>query len=92
MLSNYPPGVTGNEPQIAGYPESEIQVECDGIFYDDDDNESPCDFSGQVTLVHDGLTGDWDCPKCETNHTVDLEAEYGPDPDAAWDSRFDYDD
>lgn len=27
-MSNYPPGVTGNEPQIAGYPERGENVEC----------------------------------------------------------------
>jgi hypothetical protein len=27
-VSNYPPGVTGNEPQIAGYPEQDMEVEC----------------------------------------------------------------
>lgn len=25
MLSNYPPGITGNEPQIAGYPSGTCQ-------------------------------------------------------------------
>lgn len=28
MSSNYPPGVTGNEPEIAGYPEREAEREC----------------------------------------------------------------
>lgn len=27
-MSNYPPGVTGNEPQIAGYPEGSRAVIC----------------------------------------------------------------
>jgi len=27
-MSNYPPGVTGNEPQIAGYPEFDQNVDC----------------------------------------------------------------
>lgn len=27
MTSNYPPGVTGNEPQIAGY--DELEYDCD---------------------------------------------------------------
>lgn len=30
MSSNYPPGVTGREPQIAGYPEIERELTCDG--------------------------------------------------------------
>jgi|SRR5690606_11587004 len=29
MSGYYPPGVTGYEPEIAGYPEAEIEVECD---------------------------------------------------------------
>lgn len=29
MLSNYPPGVSGNEPEIAGFPEGSRFVECD---------------------------------------------------------------
>ena len=28
-VSNYPPGVTGNEPEIAGYDEGVRHVECD---------------------------------------------------------------
>lgn len=27
-MSNYPPGVTGMEPEIAGYPEVDMEVEC----------------------------------------------------------------
>lgn len=27
-MTNYPPGVTGNEPEIAGYPERTEKVEC----------------------------------------------------------------
>lgn len=30
MSSNYPPGVTGDEPQIAGYPECDDE-DCNGI-------------------------------------------------------------
>lgn len=30
-LSNYPPGVTGREPQIAGYPEVERELDCDNV-------------------------------------------------------------
>ena len=28
MVTNYPPGVSGNEPEIAGYPTSERSREC----------------------------------------------------------------
>ena len=29
MLSNYPPGVTGLEPEIVGYDECECEDECE---------------------------------------------------------------
>lgn len=27
-MSNYPPGVSGNEPEISGWPEAEMELSC----------------------------------------------------------------
>lgn len=53
-LSNYPPGVTGNEPQIAGYDEIEAPcTSCDRdlIYYGDRHQaDSECPTCGEVTI------------------------------------------
>jgi uncharacterized Zn finger protein len=36
-MSNYPPGVTGREPEIVGYDEREVSAECQG-----------CEWEGEV--------------------------------------------
>ena len=78
-MSNYPPGVTGNEPQIAG-PDSERQ--------DRDEREcAQCDFNDEVTIeeVRYGYTTMeyWTCPECGYEHENDVTDKYdeGPDPD-----------
>ena len=38
---DYPPGVTGNEPEIAGYPEGEAPHVCDDIECDHKDDAWP---------------------------------------------------
>ena len=72
MSSNYPPGVTGFEPQIAGYAESEgtQELDCDcGHTMEVDTSE---DYShGTVTWI-----ADWTCPKC--NQSNSREGWYDP--------------
>ena len=47
-MSNYPPGVTGNEYEIAGWPERE---ETRDVVCGYEGTYSPCDF----------IAGDWEC-------------------------------
>lgn len=71
-MSNYPPGVTGNEYQIAGCPERDIEVE-----YECDE----CDFNGMVeateyttALYRDSreFTEEFECPGCKMAVTRDM--------------------
>ena len=68
-MSNYPPGVSGSEPQIAGYDEREglMEVSCG---YD------PCTYTLEVgtseVYNHDIIewVAEWKCPNCgEDNST-----------------------
>jgi len=67
MLSNYPPGVTGLEPQISGYPESEQEVHC-----------TNCDSDEQMTVSWMDRMGIAVCPICESEIEVEPPE---PDPD-----------
>lgn len=90
-MSNYPDGVTGREPAIAGYDEGTLNVECDG---DIEDPQSPgdyieCPFSGDVDVVYvDRTTAEWECPVCGETHEEELDD--GVDPDAMRDAMYDY--
>lgn len=54
---NFPPGVTGNEYEIAG-GEWTVEVrECDN-------NE--CNFDGEVDCEYYGTRITWECPFCKT--------------------------
>ena len=75
MLSNYPPGVTGFEPEIAGYEEWSEKRECEATVYDENDNESFCDFRGVVDGWVDGEKLRWDCPKCGNEASEDYDVE-----------------
>ena len=74
-MSNYPPGVTGFEPEIAGYDERDNirEVECG---YD------PCRYALEVpvteTYSHDVVQwyAVWVCPSC--NEENDKEGWYDP--------------
>lgn len=90
-MNNYPDGVTGNEPQIAGYPTMDLtDVECSGGYVTDDEGETvPCEFSGDVEEADFEFgTAYWACPVCSTTNETDIDDE--PDPDIAWESRYDY--
>ena len=90
MTSNYPPGVSGNEPQIVGYDEEEatMHVECiferRGSFEGMGDWEEPCGFSGDVDGVRIWQSRYefifvWECPTCGNEN--EETGEY--DPEAA---------
>lgn len=98
-MSNYPPGVTGFEPQIAGPRwEGELERTCNAenvtikIVRADDGREFelPLDvcpwIDGEVDAQESRSEIHWTCPACGTEH---VEEPPEPDPDAAWDSRFD---
>lgn len=73
-MSNYPPGVTGNELRIAG-------PDWDG------DIERECPRCEQWVLVYaSSFRGvlSWECPLC--GNYEDEEEEEGPDPDAAYEA------
>lgn len=51
---SYPPGVTGNEPEIAGYPDNDNDSDCDHEYDSfgecrlcDDDSQICCDAGAQ---------------------------------------------
>ena len=72
---NYPPGVTGNEIEIAG-PD-----------YEKEWTEYPCPMCGEG-LYEEGYQGRrW--LSCACGWTRDLEPDDGPDPDAAYDAARD---
>lgn len=91
-LSNYPPGVTGREYEIAG-PDAEW-TETKTAYCT---NEECSEFDQEVEAELDvqSYRGSWwatyTCPACNSDHDMegDMDEDYGPDPDAAWDSRFD---
>ena len=70
MSDNFPPGCTGNEPEIAGYDEIEITVECP---------MSDCDFEGDVEAYGYGGIFYWDCPNCDAQNEYTVEDDRDPD-------------
>lgn len=73
---NLPPGVTGLEPQIAGYDEFELthEVEC-LAWIEEEDRE--CLFHGEIEgtawwTSRDDAAFAWTCPKCGAEETTDL--------------------
>jgi hypothetical protein len=84
-MSNYPPGVTGNEYEIAGGVETELVVtvacgnaECTEYDADIDDQEVLAEaYGGTVSY-------DWICPACEETSSFERD-------ESEWDNR-DYDD
>ena len=70
MASNYPPGVSGFEPEIAGPADERDEyreVQCE-----DEDN---CDFAGEVNGLaiywsYDTVDFEWTCPVCSIKQTT----------------------
>jgi Zn ribbon nucleic-acid-binding protein len=75
-MSNYPPGVTGNEFPITGPLDEWVE----------DIDECPaCHFSGQADAWWHPDQGAWvDCPRC--GHEMELPDPREPDPDLAYDT------
>lgn len=76
-MNDYPPGVTGNEPEIAGYPERDAvrQVECDN----DDCHmfEVPVDVEGTDILLRQSryeveIEFVWECETCHTEQSAEI--------------------
>ena len=67
-LSSFPPGVSGAEPQIAGWPERSWQLECPGCALD---TEVVCVWEGD-RLGNGTLS--WTCPGCGQEQSVGREA------------------
>ncbi len=75
-MGNYLVGVTGLEPEIAGYDEREVvsTVSCEAT----DETGSVCGYDGTAvvteTLLGSTVTTRWTCPFCgaENSDTYDL--------------------
>ena len=70
MSSNYPPGVTGMEPEISGYDEKDglQEVECgwDPCRYAVEVGTSEVYSHGIVTWV-----AEWKCPSCTEDNSTE---------------------
>jgi hypothetical protein len=88
-MSNYPPGVTGNEYAIAG-PDSDweekMDVKCENDECEKVDEPQEVVVSGESYAGTNYYT--WDCPLCSHAHDFEREEE-GPDPDDARDAWLD---
>lgn len=84
-MSNYPPGVTGNEWQIAGAPERVISADC-GVELPDVEDEAQCNFSGDVDAVAVDEFGDWEwyCPDCGYLQITTIEPDDPPERERDW--------
>ena len=93
MASNYPPGVTGNEIQIAG-PDSDDQFDdAREINCDNEDCADHANYREEMVTVNQwiyhGVVSEewkWTCPLC--SHVSEFENEYEQeteDPDRAHD-------
>lgn len=84
-MNNYPPGVTGLEPEIAGYPERDFKGEltCGG-----------CEVTAIIECTEYRVGGeriiDWDCATCDTENQTVIEVDDDPDTlrDRANDERY----
>lgn len=83
MSSNYPPGVTGFEPEIAGYDENEFEDGREASCQNDECSEFDIVEERMVdvtrwythgTVVNERWT--YKCPKCGTSADFESEWEY----------------
>jgi hypothetical protein len=70
---DFPPGVSGNEREIAGDNEILITVQCT------DQGGVDCPFSGEVEASEWGGVAFWTCPLCDEEYEETLETERDPD-------------
>ncbi len=83
-MNNYPPGVTGNELEIAGPDyEKESDIPCPYIEKGEGEDRLPC---GEPTMEQGYQHDRW--LVCDNDHTTDLESPE-PDPDRAYDEERD---
>lgn len=92
-MSNYPPGVSGNEPDIAGYPERDVILEIEACDHEDADG-NVCGWGGLVDATEYALSRlttltQWTCPDCGTEHSFEGDIDDGPDPDDERDRLWD---
>lgn len=79
-MSNYPPGVTGNEYAIAGGDDYSakrvVEHECDHPYTEDFHGEA--EVSGEIYGTE--LSGTFHCPQCgtEVNWDEDIAEDYNP--------------
>jgi hypothetical protein len=98
-VSNYPPGVTGNEPQIVGYPEVNLSEQTCGAEFTHpitDDNGKvwhvtlDCPWEGDVEEAQVwGGQATWECPLCHSERETDVSHLGEPDPDEERDRYLD---
>lgn len=95
MSNPFPAGVTGNEPQIAGYPEREVRIErdCDNDEWEPADGLpglATCGFSGHVDVTEfiiyrtsDQVIGsrEWVCLRCSKEYLEEDVVLEERDPD-----------
>jgi hypothetical protein len=76
-MSNYPPGVTGFEPQIAGSHEMDEQLLVDACEFEGADG-NVCTFEGGAVdgIVYDHEQFEWVCPECGTTNAMDVTERY----------------
>lgn len=82
MLSNYPPGVSGNEPQIAGYDEKEFEDGREASCQNDECSEFEITEERMVDVTrwytHGTVVNEqWEyaCPKCGDKSSWESEYE-----------------
>ena len=80
-MSNYPPGVTGFEPQIAGYPEGEAPHTCDSSECEHHDDAWPFYEDNGVRQYDD----------CESCGVPQMEVWPEDEAEAYWPEDFDQD-
>lgn len=102
-MSNYPPGVTGFEPQIAGSHEADDRMEvgqCEQLGEVVIERLSPrrvrglvCTFEeGEVDgMIYDHVLFVWECPSCRTENELEIDPPEPPEYDRdSWDGGDDW--
>lgn len=82
MSSNYPPGVTGNEPEIAGletdYATDLRECACDNeectLFQQHEEREVTVTSEHAHRVVYESW--DWTCPSCGDQTSYEREIDY----------------
>jgi len=75
-LSNFPPGVTGNEWAIRGPIEKVEEKHCDEC---EDDFDVVVHYSGPANSTGSATFCYWECPECGREYESDVEIDDGAD-------------